>query len=105
MRQNLMLRGLTAEIAITKQQRERKVAVKNSKLFKSCFHPRSQTDDELFQFHYLSGFPGTRLLKIPEVNNAFSWDGALVLSLNKQQSILLSATNSNCAVNLALSLM
>ena len=83
MRQNLMLRGLTAKIAITKQQSEREVAVEISKLFKSCFSSSSRIDDELLQFHYLGSFPGTKLLKIPKVNNAFSWDGAAVLSLHK----------------------
>ena len=79
-RQQLVLHGLSAKVALSKQQHQREVHDEISKLFLNCFV--SNGNDRL-NFTYLSSLPGTKVLTAPKVNQAFCWDAAAVLGLHR----------------------
>ena len=94
-RKDLMLRGLSAKIAICKQWSEREVRSEISKLFRNCFHSAalSSTAEDELKFDYLCGLPSTKLLKLPKVNNAFCMGWCCGPFLNR--SIIYIAISDN----------
>ena len=81
--------GLIGKLSLCKSMSEGDISTEVSMLFKNQFESEGSNGIG-FQFYFLNTPAGTKLLREPNVNASFKWDGAAVLSLSR--SILYIAT-------------